>query len=182
MQKLYLFAGAILLLSACFGERVERQLAREPYFDLAGFMQTQIDSLNASDVQVRKQVVLNDEQEERVVALEDFRQELGVFVDSDINRPAWFDKYTVDSVLQDDRLSRLHYRSQDSTLRTRELMIDWQEGRVSAIHVRNYSQTVLSQTQQYLTYEVGKEYRIRTNEQGLLAGDMRSEIYGVLLP
>lgn len=182
MRKLIFFVGITLLLTACFGERVERQLTREPYFDLAGFMQGQIDSLAAADARVRKAVVLNEGREEKTVEIEDFGQELAVFVNSDINRPAWFDKYRVDSTYENGSLSRLHYQAQDSTLRTRELIIDWQGGQVATIHVKNFSQTVLSQTQQFLSYEPGKQYHILTNEQGVLAGDMRSEIFGRFLP
>ncbi|MBK8429510.1 MAG: hypothetical protein IPL27_27740 [Lewinellaceae bacterium] len=61
-------------------------------------------------------------------------EELKGFKDLHINRPAWRDQYLVDSLRgTNGEITGLRYVAVDSTMRIREVEVDWADGAVSEI-------------------------------------------------
>jgi hypothetical protein len=170
-----------LLLMGCPPAQVENQLDRDLYFDLKGYMQTQIDSLNRVSPGVHKTVILNGAAEEQTKRGLDFSEELQVFVAADINKPAWQEKYSVDSVRFGGKLEALRYFAIDSTLTVRELRIDFREGAVSRVFVQSLTGTVLSDGARELLYLPGEGYEIRTRQKSMAAKPVSVEISSVFV-
>ena len=170
-----------VLFGGCYGDRVEQQLGREPFFDLKGYMQQQIDSLAQAQVSVRKRITLNGQQEEHLLREINFASELAIFENSDINRPAWLEKYEVDSLRENGKLLAVRYTAQDPDLRTRELLIRFAGEAVGEISVLNQTSTVLSEGEQELTYRPGRAYLIRTWQKTPTTDTLRSYIEGNIL-
>ena len=47
----------------------------------------------------KKIVKIGDSINEKIIDSKEYKRELGVFAEIDINRPAWIDKYIVDSTI-----------------------------------------------------------------------------------
>jgi len=143
-------------------------LTNSRFFDLKTYFQQESESLTAKKPQLRKRLEIDGRIEEQTLDSVDFNEELRLFAEADINRPAWLDKYAVDSLLQNDRLSRLTYRALEADLKTRELQIDFLDGKVNEIHIQKKFDTAIANTDQKLAYFPGKGYSIENRQKTVL--------------
>ena len=172
------FVLLLLLFPACEAERVESELAEQPFFSLTDYFAGEIDRLADHATPVRKSVMLNGETEEKTFPNLDFSRELTIFQQADINKPAWHEKYRVDSMIAaDGRLSGLRYTALDTSLVTRELAVDLDAGgRPAEIQVVKQSGNVLSRGFQRLTYRPETGYIIEATRTSSLTKGMDSRI------
>jgi hypothetical protein len=82
-------------LSACNEEVRENQTKR--YFDLKGLIEKQIKILNTQKPVVEKLVIIADSSENQSVKTIDWAKELELFIQVDLNKPAFIQSYQVDS-------------------------------------------------------------------------------------
>jgi hypothetical protein len=115
MNKLYIIFS-LLIFSNCKEGAPQYLGNTTPLFDLKGFLDNEI-ATHLKDVKtVKKTVTVNGKTETKEVAIKDWKEELKPFFNSDINRPAWRDKYKVEEVKNiakksspDNPLSSLRY-------------------------------------------------------------------------
>lgn len=174
------FLFLILLISACQSAKNETQQAENEailvFFDLKGYFNDEIKRLNQENWSVSKKVAINNESEEKTLNSLDFAKELDVFVQSDINRPDWTDKYQIDSTLQDGKLVRLHYQALSEKLRTREIEIEFENEQVQKIHIKNGGNNFVAGSQQELTYLPKEGYTIKSRQYTALSKDKELSI------
>ena len=97
MNKLYI-AFLLLVFSNCKNEAPQYSKNSSPLFDLKGFLDNEI-ATHLKDVKkVKKTVTVNGKTETKEVEIKDWKEELKPFFNSDINRPAWLDKYRFEEV------------------------------------------------------------------------------------
>lgn len=162
----YLGLLSIFYLLACNAPASSEAGVRiQPFFDLKGYFDQQIEQLNADQPALTKHVHIGDQEEEKTVDGIDFSQELQIFSRSDINRPAWSDKYQIDSTVQAGALMALSYTAIDTSLVTRLLEIEFAAGTVSSIHIVNRSQSAIANTDQDLQYHPGERYQIISTQK-----------------
>ncbi|WP_428660778.1 hypothetical protein [Runella sp.] len=65
------------------------------YFDLKGFIETQITELNKRKPLVNKEMALGEEKENKQTTEIDWRQELELFIQADLNKKAYQLSYTI---------------------------------------------------------------------------------------
>ena len=166
MQKLLFLL--LLLATACIETTPpEAPNAPQPFFDLSDYIEGQIEQWQALP-SVTKSAYVNGEESTRTLSEVDFREELAVFTRADINRPAWIDRYAIDSVSQTDGHTLLRYRALDEDLKTRRLEVYQREGVVTRIEIENRTDSPIASTQQFLTYEPLRRYEIRSTQQVVL--------------
>jgi hypothetical protein len=162
-------AAFIILFSACQLESSQApKTTSSRFFDLKTYFQQESESLTAKNPQLRKRLEIDGRIEEQTLDSVDFSEELRLFAEADINRPAWLDKYAVDSLMQNGHLSRLTYRALKADLKTRELQIDFLDGKVSEIHIQKKFDTAIANTDQKLAYYPGKGYSIENRQKTVL--------------
>ncbi len=177
-----LFLFILLSTLGCLSDQTQQQLDAEPYFDLEGFMQGEIARLDSIAPVVRKTILLNGEEEIKELNEIDFERELNIFLESDINRPAWVGKYTSDTLYSDSSTYQVTYQSLDSTLQTRQLTIVFgQEAAVREVRIQQHTNTILSEGDQYLTYLVDRYYEISTDQSIRTTEGIHSTIRGEFL-
>jgi len=94
MNQPIAFLLLVFALASCSSE--QRQVSTEQYFDLQTFVAGQIDELNALHPNVEKTVVSGKEQETRQLATINWTKELDLFVQADLNKPAYRNSYQVE--------------------------------------------------------------------------------------
>ncbi len=171
MKYPYLLAlGFISLTLACQPEeQQQKNVESKAFFDLAGYFQAQIDLLQAEQPRVEKRIVLNEEEEGKTVEQLDYQKELLVFLKADINRPAWRDQYTIDSIMVNDQLGQLRYIAQNEDLKTRRLIITFEGTEVSKVEIDNYTTSAIANLDQSLIYDPLIGYTIHSKENVQLA-------------
>ncbi len=172
-MKYYTFLG-LLLLAGCQpkSEQTPENQAFEPaYFDLKGYFGQEIEHLANAGTMVRKRVYVNGKSEEKTPDAIDFEQELEVFTESDINRPDWLDKYQVDSVFQNNELTKITYQAKNEQLRTRRIDVEFANGKVAKIFVRNGGNSKVAGSEQELIYLPDSGYTIASRQYTALSKD-----------
>ncbi len=163
-----------LLLLGCFWlgceqlPESESTLAKgeKPFFDLKGFFRQEINQLDSLQPRLRKTVRLDGSEETKILDTLDYDSELQVFLDSDINRIAWIDRYSTDSIRRARRLQRLVYRAKSEDLKTKLLAITFDSaGEVDLIRVRNNADSPTYQLEQRLRYKVDSGFVIQTRQE-----------------
>lgn len=145
-----------------------------PYFSLADFFSEEASKLQQSNPEIFKTVAKNGEQEEKRIQVADWRSEFALFIDADINKPAWRNSYQVDSVG-----SSVTYTSTDPALRTKEIRVDTSPtGAVKHIRITNQASNMLYQTDEQLDYYVDSIYRIEKHQQVRIIGKSHYTITG----
>ena len=140
-----------------------------PFFDLKGFFESEINRLNQKNG-FAKQTAVNEVQETKQLDSLDFEKELNIFLDSDINRIAWFDKYSIDSTVNAGQLVALQYKAKEDRLVIKNIQIDFENQAVTRIRIDREADTALADTDINLTYEPQKGYSI-SNKQALTMGE-----------
>ena len=152
-------------------------MEREPFFDLAGYMQAQIDSLTTLQPAVRKTVILNGAEETKELADLRFATDLRMFREADINKPAWLDKYTVTNESGGGGAQVQRYVATDSSMQTRQLDVTLSNaGTPVRIVVYRKTGTVLSDGDHVLMYDPTMGYDIRTKQTNRFGEDLDATI------
>lgn len=147
------------------------------FFDLKGYFEQE--ALRLGDIgKATKTVFVGDRKEMLILDSIRFREDLQVFANADINRPAWSDKYSVDSVFDHHSLSQLKYISKDERLRTQSIVIDFDSSRLSKLIIENRTSSFFATSNQLLAYEPRRGYSIDGGQKVAL---MEIEVFRVIV-
>ncbi|MFB2118894.1 hypothetical protein [Parapedobacter sp. 2B3] len=180
MRRHGLFAhvalAALLAIPSCSnpeGTSTARHVA-SAYFSLADYFTEEAARLQRADPEIIKTVSKNGDGEQKKVRVTDWRTEFGLFIDADINKPAWQGSYRVDST--DFSLT---YTSTDPNLRTKEIRVEKSDaGTITHVRVTNAVHNMLYQTDELLEYYVDSLYRITKQQHVRIIGKSHYTVTG----
>lgn len=158
--------GWMIFLSACQEVATPINQSDKPaiFFDLKAFFQkekTRLEKINS----FKKTVTINGVSEEKKLTTLNLDNELSIFIASDINRPAWSDKYKVDSLFATQKeLNQITYTVLDKSLKTKKIIIDFQNNTAVNIEIERATDNAVAQSKQALSYSVGKGYSIQSKQ------------------
>ncbi len=108
-----------LLLTAC--QNPAEQDQPPVYYDVAGFVNKQIAELTALQPAVQKTVSIGNEQSQQTTADINWTRELGLFLQTDINKPALRNSYRIE---QPDSITYIYtLKPTEEILMVRSLMV-----------------------------------------------------------
>ncbi len=139
------------------------------FFDLKGYMSEQVEGLKASKPRVKKRVSINGKSEEQLSDDINFEEELAIFINSDINKPAWSDKYSKDSSFSGGQLQNIRYLAKEENLKTQMMQVSFSGSAVSKIELKNRASAAIVTAEETMTYTPGKGYSIIYKEMPVLA-------------
>ena len=142
---------------------------RTSFFDLKTYFKEEAQRLQENKIQVRKKVTLNGEVEEKDLSEINFEEEFQGFINSDINKAAWLDKYRIDSAMVNGNLQRLTYKASDKKLKTREISIQFEGDKPVSIHILNRGDNAIAETQQELIYLSDQGYQLKGKQDMTLS-------------
>ena len=116
-----------------------------------------------SGIKIEKTVTIGGKAETKIIEKADFEKELALFLASDINKPAWRDKYRIEKTAGRSLESFL---AKDDDLKTKRLDIyRFPPNGVTQILIVNSDKSSVTESQQNLDYDIGKGYSIETFQQ-----------------
>lgn len=176
MQRLAPLLTLLLLTYACTSGPAPEDMEAKAFFDLAGYMDGEIKRLTEGKVRADKTIVLNGKEEAQQGIEINYANDLRLFRDADINRPAWVEKYVTD----EEQLSGGHtittYSVIDSSLIVQRLMVEEDQGVPVKIEIDRKTGTVLSEGKHQLVYEPGKGYSVTTQQVNRFGDDIDAKI------
>lgn len=173
-----LFLGFSFLVGCSSSGSTNTEGPKGPYFDLSGYMQQEIEQLQATGTVLEKTITLNGTAESQTLSDINYEQELSLFRNADINKPAWVDKYKTATNEGDLGQLTTTYTSLDSNLITQQLSIVQIGDEVRSISISRKTGSVLSSGQQELLYLPGQGYRINSSQLARVGGNLTSTIEG----
>lgn len=172
MQNLLKAFLIIILFSSCFSKAKETKQSKF-YFDLKGYFSSLATTLNKENPIINKTVSKNNIGESKKIKISDWKQELALFIEADINKPAWKDSYTKDS-----SGTKIIYTSNDADLKTQKIEISFKNGNPTRIHIETSVNNLLYQTKENLDFYPDSLYNILKKQNVVLLGKNNYQIVG----
>jgi hypothetical protein len=141
------------------------------FFNLKNFFEAEIARLDQGKIAGIKKVQFNQEKDETKSQILNYAKELEVFVNSDINKLSWRDKYSGDTSLVNGQIQKIVYKALDEHLKTREVVILFEGAKVSDIRIKNRLKSIIADARQNLRYRPQEGYEIRGTQNMSAAGD-----------
>lgn len=134
------------------------------FFDLKKYFTDESVRLNKLNPLVTKSANYNANTETKKVHIADWKTELGIFIESDINKPAWKTSYRTSN---SDYITT--YAAIDSGLKTQYIIIKRQNDKVKLVLIYNHSRTtlfgkVLYESRENLSYVPDSIYRVQKRQ------------------
>lgn len=95
-KVIYYLSFLLLILCSACGETEELATSEKYYYDLAGWLQSEITDLSAGKPTIEKQTSLAGKSESLETSEVDWSKELELFMKADLNKPAYKNSYTTD--------------------------------------------------------------------------------------
>ena len=165
-MKNIIFSGILLfLLASCNTSNSEVKNNQLAFFDLKNYIHQEI--VQKKSVKIfNKKIDLNNTKEEKRIENLSLEKELAVFIQSDINKTAWYDKYEIDSLFDTKgNLYHLQYLAKDESLRTRSISLSFKTNQIDTIKIHNQSSSSIADSEQFLTYIASYGYSILSRQK-----------------
>jgi hypothetical protein len=147
----------LLVVTGC-GSSGDRTGVSAPshYFDLAGLVERQIDLLEREKPSVEKIVNMNGKGDTVTTKAINWREELGFFLQADINKPSYDDSYLISSP---DPQTEVYRLKEGVVFPVREMLVKKEEdnGEVREIVVQSTTKNRLFDTDRHLTLRFSGE-------------------------
>jgi hypothetical protein len=187
MNKLYIIF-LLLIFSNCKNETPQYSKNLTPLFDLKGFLDNEIATHLKDIKKVKKTVTVNGKTEIKEVEIKDWKEELKPFFNSDINRPAWRDKYKTNSQKFDTIGYGQTFTRIEDNLKTKWMFIHFlDQNKILSVKIENDQVSNIVnfvEEMQYFSksnWQYGKVFNIKTRQKMPLSEEQNIEIQVELL-
>jgi hypothetical protein len=131
---------------------------RTPFFDLADFIDKYIE--DPQQFNVSKTVEIDGQVETIDFSDYDLYADIAGFENYDINRPALFDKYDVDTILAADQSYLFVHQAKEDNLKVQELTVKKEGSQIDSIGVTAVTNSFLEKMQLRLSWIPASGYEI----------------------
>ncbi len=163
-------------LSSCKPD-IKETGASLKYFDLKRYFKNDSARLSRLHLRVTKTVGHNHQEQIKEVTIGNWGEELSLFINSDINKPAWQQSYRVQNTP-----GYIIYEAVDPKLTTRRIVInqDTTTKKVKWILINNLTHNLLYSSAEKLTYYPDSLYQIEKRQNIRIIGTNRYLIKGLI--
>jgi len=155
----------LLIAPSCNPTSNQVPTATDKFFDVSGFFQAEVERLNQLQPSAEKSFVVNQLKEITEPISLNYQLELSPFIDSDINKKAWEDKYSIESSSE-----TLSYKAIDEQLEIKEITIQLDPtNHPTHIQIIKISESPLSYNKTILIYHLDREIEIISTQKNILS-------------
>ena len=143
----------------------------QAFFDIKGYFEADSARLTKENPWVTKTVTHNKVPETQKVRIANWGTELSLFIQSDINKPAWKNSYSVSTT---DNITI--YTAKDPALKTQKVVIKKENDRLKWIMIINHTKNILYENTEKLSYFPDSLYLIEKKQSVRVLG---ADIYRI---
>lgn len=154
-----------MLLGSCAKDPVDVYYEdQRNYYDLPQCMRQQVDALNKMGKSVRKKLTKDGLTQVLEKSDVNWAEELELFIDSDINRPAWRGAFITDTVHL-ERMFVISYRTENKEIPVKNVVvtIDRENKQCLKVSIDRLTDNFLYTSVQKLFFTPGEGYTIKGN-------------------
>lgn len=161
----------MIFFSACQTETAEtpNDLKQDYFFDLKSYIEGEITKLNEQQPRIEKSIQLRDKTEVKQFDSLDYKKELSVFSQADINKAAWTDKYEADTLYEQGTIAKISYQAIDPSLKTNLLEISFTNDNINHIYVKAITESLVANVYKEMNYWPGKGYQLVSAQSTVLS-------------
>lgn len=153
----------ILFFTSCSKEHEEKKSEPGKFFDLVGYFSKEADALNVTKPEITKTIIKDGATETKTLSDSiDWKKELKIFAENSINKPAWKDNFSADTIKEAEK-NTIIYKSDDEKISVKEIKIFtdslWQP---TEICIKRDAKNFLYTSQQTLCYIPKRFYRLES--------------------
>lgn len=162
---------ALLIVACSFScaDKVEKEYEKS-FFDIPAFVDSLLVTEGNKDEVLRK-VVIDNENEEKVLTRVDMTEIFGYLKQFNINRPRWYDKYSVERTADIET-----YTSLDEDLEVKKLSIYRFENKIANIRVLYKSKTLISSSEKQVIWAPSNKLSIISKSKSLGSAEQNMEM------
>ncbi len=180
-RSLLLCALCVTLFS-CSKEHEEKKSEPGKFFDLIAYFYKEADALDATKPEIKKTIIKDGEIETKTFSDSiDWKKELKIFAENSINKPAWKDSFTADT-LKSESGNTITYKTTDEKITVKEIAIItdslWQPTEIS---IKRDAKNFLYTSNPTLHYSPGKSYRLDSEMHVRWTFETKFSVEGVFL-
>ena len=174
MRKKTLCGFLLLLSLGCTDQSAEQQQRELTYFDIKGYFKAEVNRLNKLKPSITKSVEINDSLERKAVRILDWKKELSIFSEADINRASWKGLFKL------EKHDGTHiYTSDDEKVPVKKLALRFEGKRIKQILIVLNTDNSLYDSKDSLSYYPDSLYRIKKTQHIKLLSSKHYEIQGL---
>ncbi|WEK20321.1 MAG: hypothetical protein P0Y49_04100 [Candidatus Pedobacter colombiensis] len=158
MKKTFWLSGIVLIFYSC-NPAAKNQNDTLNYFDIKGYFEKEALRLNKNNPLLTKTVVVNGAAETRKIHIPDWKKELSIFSDAEINRSAWKGLFGTTKNNEQEL-----YTSDNEKVPVKEVLITKRNGRVYGIRILVKNTNMLYNSADTLSYYPDSLYQINKKQ------------------
>ena len=162
----------IFLLHSCTPTEQNKK-QKVAYFSLKNYFEKEAERLNRLNLQIHKTVGINGVNEQKLVKINNFENELNAFISSDINKASWRGAFTVK---KDENLAL--YTTENNKVPVKKVEIRYQNKKVKSIQIFLRTTNILYHSSDTLTYFPDRLYEIKKTQKIKLLEEKRYVVIG----
>lgn len=149
----------LFLFASCSKEPQEKKSEPGKFFDVVAYFHNEAQALNATKPEITKTIIKDGATETKTLSDSiDWKKELKIFAENSINKPAWKDSFSADT-LKEGNKNTITYKTADEKISVKEIKIFtdsvWQP---TEICIKRDAKNFLYTSQQTLCYIPNKSY------------------------
>lgn len=173
------YLALITIFYSCLSNKTELT-ASSDYFSFANYFKAESKRLTGEKTGIKKIIHTTNSSEEKLLTTINWDEELKLFADADINKPAWKGLYRIDTINSDGFL-KVIYQSLDSILPIKRAEIIFKEMQITEINVDRSFSNFYYQSGLHLKYNPLKGYYIKGMQQVRFSSNQTFEISGTFI-
>ncbi|MFT6814954.1 MAG: hypothetical protein ACJAZ3_000850 [Sphingobacteriales bacterium] len=155
-----------LILAGCSSSPISTE--KDLFFSISDYFKAEIQRLENEKPQIAKKIT-KDGIEESIQTIKSWDKELKVFIKSDINKAAWRDLYSVDTVI-DSGSKTITYVSTDKSIQVKKVVVKFSKSEVKSITIQSSEKNPLYDSSTDLFYAADSFYTVRNKQKVRLIG------------
>lgn len=172
----------LFLFTSCTKQLQEKKSEPGKFFDVVAYFYNEAETLNATKPEVNKTIIKDGATENKTFSDSiDWKKELKIFSENSINKPAWKDSFSADT-LKEGSSNTITYKTADEKISVKEIVIVtdslWQP---TTISIKRDAKNFLYTSKQTLHYAPKKLYRLDSEMNVRWTFDTKFSVEGVFV-
>lgn len=172
----YFWIPILLLFIACKKQGTDNTVnSKKIYFDLSKVVQNDIYNNQTHQISETKNITINGKHETKIIDTVDWKNELTILNDCDINKPDWAGKYTV---LQFKDKHQVCYTANTSKLPVQKITVQFKpnDSIPERIEIEKKIGNFLFSNEQNIVYFPQQYFKVNASQRAVFMQDFNSQV------